>query len=202
MTAITYENLMESIGTLAAAERITKAKLRDLSRDMLAYLIQEDNADVRPINALLGKDEGGDFILTPINWRIAVQYFNHFVAFASNYDDVKEYAVKGKGQRTPLVFTKKSKKRWDKGVQLINEWLEDEGNDIWVWSNNAEMDAKPIDYAKQVQSAVKKAMDEGKGNMGLAEVLACITELEDVTVYDLMAATEHMGIPHVEDEAA
>lgn len=199
----TYEQLMETIGKVAAAERVTKQGLSALSRDILNYVV--DTEDVRPVNALLGMDGDGKFLLTPINWRISVQYFHHFIAFTSNFDDVKEYAIKGKGKRVALVFNKKAKKRWDKCVQLINEWLDDPANDIWVWSNNAEMDAAPVDYAKKIQSAVKSALDEGKGNMSLMDVMAAMAELEDVTIHDLMAATENMAVPaqeQLEDEAA
>tara|TARA_B100000929_G_C15511743_1_gene421166 strand:- start:42296 stop:42964 length:669 start_codon:yes stop_codon:yes gene_type:complete len=189
---ITYENLMQAIAEVAAAERITKEKLSLLSRDLLNYVL--DNEDIRPINALLGMDGDGRFVLTPINWRIAVQYFHHFIAFTSNFDDVKEFAIKGKGKRTPLVFNKKAKKRWDASVSTIQAWLEDPANDLWVWSNNAEMDAKPVDYAKKVQSAIKSALDEGKGNMSLVDVMSAISELEEVNVYDLMGAMEAMGV--------
>lgn len=200
MSTATYETLMDTIARVADAERVTKQGLSDLSRDILNYVV--DSEDVRPVNALLGQGEDGKFILTPINWRIAVQYFAYFIAFTSNYDDVKEYAVKGKGKRTPLVFHKKAKKRWDKSVTEINAWLEDPANDIWVWSNNAEMDAQPVDYAKKIQSAVKAALDEGKGNMTLADVMSAMAELEDVTIHDLIAATEHMTVPTTTHEAA
>ena len=202
MTTITYESLMETIGQVAAAERITKEGLRTLSRDILAYVIDENSEDVRPVNALLGMDGDGKFILTPINWRIAVQYFHHFIAFTSNYDEVKEFAVKGKGKRVPLVFNKKAKKRWDKSVADIAAWLEDPSNDIWVWSNNAEMDAKPVDYAKKIQSAITAAMDEGKGNMSLRDVMAAMCELEEVSVHDLMGAMDGLTVPEAEQEAA
>lgn len=196
----TYENLMDTIAQVAAAERITKAGLSTLSRDILNYVVDEE--DIRPVNALLGQGEDGKFVLTPINWRIAVQYFAHYIAFTSNYEnEVKEYAVKGKGKRVPLVFKNKSKKRWDKCVADINAWLEDANNDIWVWSNNAEMDAKPVDYAKKIQSAITSALDEDKGGMTLAEVMSAITELEEVGVHDLMAALQGAVVPELDEVA-
>jgi hypothetical protein len=195
----TYESLMAAITEVSNAERITKARLSELSRDLLSFVI--DNEDVRPINALLGLNDDGSFILTPINWRIAVQYFHHFVGFTSNYDDVKDYAVKGKGKRTPLVLTKKAKKRWDKSVTEMTAWLEEPTNDLWVWSNNAEMDAKPVDYAKKIQQAIGAALDEEKGNMTLAEVITVMSELEDVSIYDLMGAMEGMGVEQTEEAA-
>lgn len=187
---ISYESLMTTIGEVAKAERITKEGLRTLSRDMLEYVLETE--DVRPVNALLGQGEDDKFVLTPINWRIAVQYFHHFIAFTSNYDEAKEYAVKGTGERVALEFTKKSKKRWDKCTQLIGEWLEEEANDIWVWSNNAEMDAKPVDYAKRIQQAIKTALAEDKGNMELADVMAVVASMDEVGIYDLMAAMDRV----------
>lgn len=193
---ISYELLMTKIGELAAAERVTKAHLSTLSRDLLNYML--DSEDVRPINALLGKDDSGSFVLTPINWRIAVQYFHHFLAFTSNYDEVKEYAIKGKGKRTPLVFNKKAKKRWDASVKAITEWLDDPANDLWVWSNNANMDASPKDWRLELQKVVLNAIGQGKskqqGDMSLTDVMSAITELEEVSVYDLMGAMEAMGV--------
>lgn len=197
MTTITHESLIERIARVAQAERVTKHELGLLSREMLAYVLETE--DVRAINALLGKGEDGKFVLTPINWRIAVQYFNHFVPFTSNYEEeVKPYAVKGKGVRTELVFKKKSKKRWDKCVQEIANWLEAESNDIWVWSDNAEMDAQPVDYAKKIQSAVKAAMADDKGAMSMVDVVSAIADMEDVSIHDLMGALNAFAT----DEAA
>lgn len=194
--AIKFEDLMATIQQVAAAERITKEGLRTLSRDILTYVLESE--DVRPVNALLGMDGDGKYILTPINWRIAVQYFRHFIAFTSNWDDVKDFAIKGEGKRVPFVLKAKAKKRWDKSATAIEEWLSDEGNDIWVWSKHVEMKAQPVDYAKKVQQAVKAALNEEKGNLSLTDVLAAIAELDDVSIYDLMSAAESMAV----DEAA
>lgn len=199
--AITYENLMSTIANVAKAERITKAGLSLLSRDILSYMLESE--DVRPVNTLLGLDDHGKYVLTPMNWRIAVQYFAHFIPWTSNYEEeVKKFAVKGQGERVPLVFNKKSGKRFDKGVERINAWLEDENNDIWVWSNNATVEAKPVDYAKKIQQAISSALDEDKGNMKLSDVMAAIVELEEINVHDLMAAMEAMTVPEAEAEAA
>ncbi len=110
----------------------------------------------------------------------------------------REYAVKGKGKRTPLVFAKKSKKRWDKCAAEIAAWLEDEANDIWVWSNNAEMDAKPVDYAKKIQQAITAAMDEEKGGFTMQDVVNAMVEVEDVNIHDLMAALEGAAVPQAD----
>jgi len=194
--SITFEKLMDCIANVAQAERITKEGLRTLSRDILAYMLESE--DVRPVNALLGKAENDKFVLTPMNWRVAVQYFAAFLPFTSNFEEVKDYAIKAKGVRQPLVFAKKSKKRWDRCAKDIAEWLEDESNDIWSWSANVKMEVQPTDYAKKIQQAVNAAMDEGKGNMSLADVMSAIVAVEDVNVHDLMAALEQMAVPQAD----
>ena len=205
MTTITYESLMETIGQVAAAERITKEGLRTLSRDILAFVVETE--DVRPVNALLGKGDDAKFILTPINWRTAVQYFHHFIPFTSNFDaEVREYAINGKGNREPMVFGKKAKKRWDKGVAAITEWLEDPSNDIWSWSGNIKMDGGAKDWEKEIQKAVLNATGHGKakdqGDMSLRDVMAAMCELEEISIHDLMGAMDGLTVPEAEQEAA
>lgn len=183
----TFEQLMEAISAVKAAEKVTKDALSSLSRDLLSYMLE--TGDVRPINRLLGKD-GEQWILTPINWRLAVQYFHHFLPWGSNYDDVKEYAIKGSGQRIALRFTKKTKnqKAFDKKVEAIANWLHDEANDLWLWSNNATIEAKPFDYAKAITQAVTKAME--KGGFSILEVMQAVAQAEDVTPEVMMSAIE------------
>ena len=144
--AKSYDNLMQAVSEVAQAERITKQVLGNLSRDVLEYMLESE--DVRPVNALLGVGTDGKFIRTPVNWRIACQYFAHFLPFSSNYDEVKDNVEKGEGTREPLVFGKKQKRKWDKKSQEIADFLEDEDNTIWTWSKNVEIKAQPTDYAK------------------------------------------------------
>jgi hypothetical protein len=189
----TFDTLMTSITELKAAEKVTKSVLGSLSRDLLSYLLETD--DVRPVNRLLGQD-GAEWILTPINHRIAVQYFSHFLPWKSNYDEVKDYAVNGKGERMALRFTKKSPKKYDEGVLIIAKWLADENNNLWIWSQDIKMDAKPKDFLKEVQKAVAKAMD--KGEFSMIEIMLAIAELEEVTPEVMMHAIEQL--PVVKDE--
>lgn len=198
----TFEQLMEAISAVKAAEKVTKESLSSLSRDLLSYMLESN--DVRPVNRLLGKD-GEQWILTPINWRIAVQYFHHFLPWTSNYaDEVKDYAVKGKGSRVALRFKSKTKnqKSFDKKMGEIHAWLEIEANDIWVWSNNATIEAKPVDYAKNITNAVHKALD--KGGMSTLEVMKAVLAAEEISPDALMKAIEIALAeqPAVEEEQA
>lgn len=191
MTTITFEALSATIESVRKAEKITKAGLSSLSRDILTYVVESE--DVRPVNMLLGKDEKGSFILTPINWRIGVQYFAHFLPFTSNYQsEVKDIAIKG-GDRKPLVFNKKNKRKWDEGKAAIEAWLENENNDIWAWQNdNATIEAKPVDYAKQIQQAITKAMDADKGGMDLREVFDAMMGA-DVSLAEMFITIQNMA---------
>lgn len=188
MKTVTFESLMRDIGTLAGAEKITKAKLASLSRDLLFYMVSGEGGDVRPINALLGKDEGGNFILTPLNRKVAGMYFLEFLPFTSNREDIK-----GKDDQ-PLVFKSKSKKKWDKGVQTIREWLDDEGNDVWTWAKTNVKVEKETDYAKKVQSAIRSAINEEKGGMSLHDVVGAIIAMDEISAYDLIAAMESFRV--------
>lgn len=188
---ISYESLMSAIGSVAAAEKVTKAKLRELSRDLLVYMTEVSEGDIRPINALMGMDESGDsFILTPVNWRIAAQYFQHFLPFSSNFEELKGFIVKGEGQRAPLVFGKKQKRKWQDKVNEINAFLSDETNDIWTWSNNVTVEAKPVDYAKKISSAVKQGI--AKGDMTSADILVAVLDAEGMDMGQLLAAMDDL----------
>ena len=179
-----FTTLMQAIAELAQAEKVTKAKLSELSRELLAYMLE--SADVRPINALLGKQEDGSFTLTAVNWRVACQYFHHFLPFTSNYNDIRDCVING-GMRTELVFGKKDKKRFDTKVELISDWLDDADNDIWSWSDSVKVEAKPTDYAGRITKAVEAGMNEDKGGLSAAEVMAAIVRA-GVSLDDMMNA--------------
>lgn len=187
----TFDQLMSDITAVKEAEKITKAVLGSLSRDLLQYVLE--TSDIRPVNRLLGKD-GDVWILTPINFRIAVQYFAHFLPWKSNYDEAKDYAVNGKGERLALRFGKKSDKRFAKGVEAIEKWLAIEENNIWLWSNDIKMEAKPKDFLGEVKKAVAKAMD--KGEFSIMEIMLAIAELEEVTAESMIHAIAQL--PQVE----
>lgn len=68
---LTLTELNQLISDVTAAEKITKAGLRTLSRELLAHVFQ--HGDVEPINTLLGTDDQGKFRLTQ---STGVQRFN------------------------------------------------------------------------------------------------------------------------------
>lgn len=189
--------LAEIIKSVTAAERITKEGLSKLSRELLAHVYV--HGDITLINDLMGVcPETGKFRLTPINWRIAAQYFNHFVAFTSNYEsEIQKFATKGEGNRVPLVFNKKSKQKYTAKLPLVEAWLADEASDLWSWSSEIKMEVKAPDYLKNVANDINKALDEEKGNHGIMEVLATII---DNTEIDLAALKAFVDRPIADDE--
>lgn len=182
--------LLDIIQRVTQAERITKEGLSTLSRELLAHVYE--HGDIHLINSLMGVDpDTGKFRLTPINWRIAAQYFNEFVSFTSNYEsEVQKYATKGEGNRVPLVFNKKSKQKYTTKLPLVEAWLADKANDIWSWSSEVKMETKAPDYLKNIANDINKAMDEEKGNHDAMTVLANIIDNTELDLATLRAFIE------------
>lgn len=193
---MSYEVLVKKIQKLAKAETMSKALLGELSRELLADVIQ--TKDVRAINMLLGDNKGKGFVLSPVNWRFACKYFLHFLPFTSNYDEVKDCINKG-GNRSALVFKKISPKKWDKKVEEIQAWLADEQNDLWIWSNSVEIDDPKVNYAGRITKNVKAAQEKG-GLDAIAIMQAVVNAGIDVEV--LMRAIAEVEPAMVEEEAA
>lgn len=193
---MSYENLVKKIQKLAKAETVSKALLGELSRELLADVIE--SKDVRAINMLLGDNKGKGFILSPVNWRFACKYFLHFLPFTSNYDEVKDCINKG-GSRSALLFKKLSPKKWEAKLEEIQAWLADENNDIWVWSNSVQIEDKPVDYAGRITKNVAAAQEKG-GLDAIAIMQAVVNAGIDVEV--LMRAIAEVEPAMVEEEAA
>lgn len=188
--AKSYEQIIESIAILADAERITKKYYGELSRDLLEYVLETE--DVRPINAMLGVDaETGKFVLTAANWRIGCMYFHAFVPFTSNYKDIADKGI-NEGRRdssSPLVFAKKSKKKWAKCKDAITQWLADESNNIWTWqADNVTME-KPKNFAGDIQKAIVKALtgDDNNEPLTVEQVLDAVLDVEGIDAGALFA---------------
>jgi hypothetical protein len=125
------------IAEIGAAERITKAKLSVLSRDMLTYIV--DSNDIDSANRLLA-------VLTPVNYRVAVEYFTHFLPWQTENDKDGKF----------LRFGKKFIKKRDD----IVEWLSVDTNDMWVWADtNIEIKPKQKDFAGMITRAVTQAIN-------------------------------------------
>jgi hypothetical protein len=161
--AISYTeaSLVSLIEKVAKAERVTKEGLAELSYSLLHKWHHDQDPTL--INMLLGKDRQGRYMLTPLNHRIAIQYFQHFVGASSNWDEVKDYAIKG-GNRKELVFGVKTKNAQKRTFERRESWLSSTDNNIWEWSKEAKMEAKPVDLADRVTKSVKKALEGDEKN--------------------------------------
>lgn len=129
------------IDALKASEKITKAELSAVSREVLMYVPDSDDIDV--VNRLIN-------VLTPMNRRVAILFFRHFLPW-----EVEEQ--NGEFSRFGKKLTK------DKAVKrrlvLIEEFLEDEGNNIWTWAaTEVQVEYKPKDFAGNITKAVAMAL--------------------------------------------
>jgi hypothetical protein len=154
--------LTRALKLLAHSERVTREQLRALSRTVLEA--HHATEDVGYINRLIE-------VLTPINRKVAVKYFEHFGGF--HFDDAL-------GR-----FTKKSKKRYAESDALATAFLEDPLNNIWSWAErNIEIQKKDFELS-QVTAAMgtylKKAKKAGISQTDvLKAVLAAGVEADSV----------------------
>lgn len=161
----TIEQLNAIIATIAASEQVTRVELGNFSRVVLEFVLESE--DVRPINALLGKGENGKYILTSMNRRTANLFFKALIPFADN----------GAVELEQVVFTKKKAKAWDKYVKLITEFLADENNNIWTWSDeNVNIEDKPKNYASKIQKLVSKALKDEVQGISQADLLQAVLD--------------------------
>ena len=145
MTTIAQIN--EKIETLAKSERITKAMLSELSRDLLFYVLgdgQEVEAtnDIQPVNRCLS-------VLTPMNKKTASLYFVAHLPFKFNEDN--------------STFGGMMKPKQVEGmVKNTFESLENLDFDIWLWAAaNVKIEVKEIDWTAKLTSDMTKAIEAG-----------------------------------------
>ena len=159
MENVKLESINTKIGVLAKAEKVTKAVLGELSRDMLEYIVGDEAWDSDAINRLLG-------VLTPMNKTTAVHYFTAFTPFV--VDD------KGVFGGMPKAKKAKAKAKLESSTACTEFLVREEAN-IWTWAaDNLKIEAKEVDWAKRVTSAVTSGMDDNKGGMGLADIMEAV----------------------------
>lgn len=122
------------------AEKVTKAKLRELSRDLLVYVPESDDIDI--VNRLIG-------VLTPVNRRVSILYFAHFLPWEQEKDADGNFLRFGKRM--------KGEKKLKRKQEAITAWLADDANDIWTWSDD-NVEVKKKDFMATVSKAIEKAL--------------------------------------------
>ena len=178
--------LTRALKLLAYSERVTREQLRVLSRTVLEALHATE--DIGYVNRLIE-------VLTPINRKVAVKYFEHFAGF--HFDDAL-------GR-----FTKKSKKRYAEADALATAFLEDPLNNIWSWAErNIEIQKKDFELAqvtKAMGGYLKKAKDAGLTQADVLKavlaagveadaVIAMLDTLGDDTDKIVAQVADHFGM--------
>ena len=177
MTAHRLHNTVYArLEAIAAAEKITRSELGNLSRELLVYV--PDTQDIDIVNRLLG-------VLTPMNRKTAILFFTHFLPWQVENDADGTFNRFGK----MLQGEKKIAKRMD----AITEFLKDESNNIWTWADeNVQIDKKK-DFKGMIAKAIKKALegDEKSDTPALSkdEVFAAIFD-GGITLEDLLVALD------------
>lgn len=142
--------IVARIEAIAAAEKITKAELGHVSREMLLYVPDSDDIDV--VNRLLG-------VLTPMNRATAILFFKHFLPWEVEEDAKGEFSRFGKRI--------KKEKQLERKLLAITEFLADENNNIWTWASaNVTLDYTQKDFAAMVTKAVTQALKGEKKDNG------------------------------------
>lgn len=164
------------IKKLAAAEKVTKQVLAELSRDLLAYVLVQESHDVGAVNRLLA-------VLTPVNFKTAVLFFSAFLPH-----EVDEHGTFG-----GLVKKEKAAK-----LQTAVDFLENEDNNIWTWADaNVKVEKKEIDFLGKVTKAISQAIEKGQVNQldlvkavlaGGLELSALTALMKDAVAVDKEAA--------------
>lgn len=141
---------------LVTSEKITKALLQTMSRDLLALLHTKNDkqGDIGYINRTIAA-------LTPVNRKVFISFAKEFTGFILNDGG--------------SCFIKKSKKHYDESATKALVWLEDPMNNIWSWADrNIEVVPKEFNIEaikKATENMLKKAE---KNHISKAEVFGAI----------------------------
>lgn len=177
--------LNNRITTLRKSEKITKAELGLASREVLSYLLFDENPhDIGMLNRLVDA-------LTPMNKKTLTLFAQHFLPY--KYDE------------NAKQFGKLNKKQLEAKSELVKTFLES-GDTIWDWAA-AKVDLRPKapDYAKKIKSDITKALqgneEQGVEPMTKADVFGVILD-SGIDIDDILNLLEQMDVVNVVDQAA
>lgn len=148
------KELNKTIDALAASEKVTKSALADLSRDLLVYV--PETKDIAMVNRLLT-------VLTPMNCKVAQQFFRTFLPWHMPADD------------TVFGAMLKGDKRIANKLVDIEAFLANAENNIWSWANkNIDVVAKPKNYAKKISDLISKAIGDDEQGLNELDILKAV----------------------------
>ena len=164
--SVTKTTINAKIKKLANAEKVTKAMLMELSRDLLSYVIVDGTMDIDAVNRTVA-------VLTPMNKQTAVLFFNHFLPFSFDADSCK--------------FGGLNKKQLDAKTALITDFLEDENQNIWTWAaDNIKIEQKAVDYLAKITKDVTKALADEEQGTTVTDVMRAVLAADGITITDVL----------------
>lgn len=155
--------LYARLDAIANAEKITRKELGAFSVEALTYVVESHDIDI--INRLIN-------ILTPMNRKVAILYFGHFLPWEQEKDGDEVF------QRFGKMMNKQ--KKVNRRLDLIKEWLSDEKNNIWTWADTNLDLYKVKNWAANITKAVEKALQGEETDAGespaidVAHVIAAV----------------------------
>ena len=174
-------NLKQSVYALLErvkeGENITRPALGQISRELLLYV--PESQDIEAVNRLIG-------VLTPMNRRAAILYFSHFLPWEVEKDNDGNFVRFGK----KFEGEKKTKRR----MSLIDEWLKDEANNFWTWTD-VNIQIKQKDFPAMIARTIKKALEgDVKSDtpaLNKVQIMQAVME-GGVGLVELLEFVEHM----------
>jgi len=138
------DNLTQTINgrieKIAASERITKTQLGFVSRELLEHYTAHNDGTL--VTKLLA-------VLTPVNKKVAIEFFGHFLPI-----DAEGKAVG-------------SDKMKEKKRGYVAAFLGDENNNIWTWADdNIDVEYKAKAFGENITKAVNAALKGHKNDHG------------------------------------
>jgi hypothetical protein len=168
-------SILAHITAIAAAEKITRASLGEISRELIMYV--PDTKDIDLVNRLLG-------VLTPMNRATAVLYFKHFLPWEFE-EDANKFGSMMQGD-----------KKIAKRLTLITDFLKDTNNNIWTWADeHVTIERVKPDLGMNITEAVNKALSgtketrtkEAADGISKAEALAAFLDA-NISIDDVLEA--------------
>lgn len=179
MTHRLHNSVVSQVEQVIAAEKVTKAVLGPLSRDLLIYTPESD--DIATVNRLVHG-------LSPVNKKAAILFFSHFLPWQVEKDANGQFVRFGK----KMTAEKKVKAK----MQAIVDFLTEETNTIWTWADD-NIEIKKKDFARGIRSAIKKALtgDEKSDTPALTmnEVVDAIFDSEADENELILSMIEHIN---------
>ena len=181
------KSFKDGIAKLGKAEGLVRQQVNVLSRSVLEAIHATEQ--IGYVNQMLA-------VLTPVNRKAAVVFFKHFTGF--HYDEATK------------MFTKKSKKRYDKAHAYALTFLEDPLNNMFTWcERHIEVEQKPFDATsflkgqhKAFVRAIQLARDNGVSQKELFEqMFKPEAGKPGIDVEALVAVLASMGEVNVVEEA-